>query len=773
MMAMKTIQSGPSLKLALLLTFGSLAGPLGPGISLAADKAAAGWRAEIYFDIGTESLKTDYEYPYELADLITRYTCAPGRVFDPLNGNIQDETNTIAVSADGAMTGNYAWSNQAGTQKSDMKGSLSGQVNLNSGELVFSGTSEFVWDIAQPNPAYGHYTKSMTYTAKGSYTPNAANLVRPLQATGTVSFTYRHTGGPQAVYDKSFTGSFPFAMDFYGPSLNRLPSIEVLDANPQFNGLYDFTDVVGNAKSTDHAKRAAQVAATNTQERYGAAADGTSLLLLRRELPGPGKVEFSLFDAGGGALFPLESDPFIGGIRSSVSVDAVATEEKGKLRWWAFALYVPPAAFGEGRNFRPVKVGLRFKPSAGGADVEAEQTFNLIRPPVVLAHGTFDEPISCWKTKDVHSPETMWWTLESRMYDVFLLDWEETNGHKDPSSFQSNAQTVWINRGGIKEALETLRQKKYAVTQVDVVAHSQGGVIVRAYANGVWTGSPRDAGDPHYSLPRQCAKSGCWYHRLDNWARGDVHRLITVSTTHMGSDACRVLEGFIEVGQRDQTTEAWESILANLLLVGSGLQGNEGLAKAKEYYARLGTGPLTEGYRDQTPGSKAYQAIGPTAIPSHAIACTCEDADMMMDDALYQNRWGTIWNLASADLLAAVFKNIGQEEDGEDLWHLKEKQTGAEAELTANARRLRAAAFGNCPNDCTVREESSFGGIPEGYRTVIPNVLHGSAPRFASVQQCVLKLLEDDGKKFCDEGFPAAFGPPVNRKYVPPAPAPN
>ena len=74
MMAMKTIQSGPSLKLALLLTFGSLAGPLGPGISLAADKAAAGWRAEIYFDIGTESLKTDYEYPYELADLITRYT---------------------------------------------------------------------------------------------------------------------------------------------------------------------------------------------------------------------------------------------------------------------------------------------------------------------------------------------------------------------------------------------------------------------------------------------------------------------------------------------------------------------------------------------------------------------------------------------------------------------------------------------------------------------------------------------------------------------------
>jgi hypothetical protein len=60
-------------------------------------------------------------------------------------------------------------------------------------------------------------------------------------------------------------------------------------------------------------------------------------------------------------------------------------------------------------------------------------------------------------------------------------------------------------------AIGTLRERRIAVTQADVVGHSLGALLVRLYA-----------GDSQYKRP-------------DNLGLGDIHRLVTLDTPHFGS----------------------------------------------------------------------------------------------------------------------------------------------------------------------------------------------------------------------------------------------
>lgn len=216
----------------------------------------------------------------------------------------------------------------------------------------------------------------------------------------------------------------------------------------------------------------------------------------------------------------------------------------------------------------------------------------------------------------------------------------------------------------------------------------------------------------------------------------------------------------------------------------------------KEFIRRIGKGELTGGYMDQIPGSPALAAIGKTIVPSHAIACTSEDKDLEEFGGVYADRMEKTWTASSRDLLLEAFRKLDQKEDADDLARRKDEQEKA-AELAytdpkvtpelrdvgkvirehrkANAMRFRSAVFGNSPNDCTVRRESSLGGLSLKYTTTIPNVLHGYAPTYFAVQQCVVQLLKDDGGKFCSAGFPQPVMP-LNEKYVGvplPSPAPK
>lgn len=615
-------------------------------------------------------------------------------------------------------------------------------------------------------------------------------------------------------------------------------NIQVKDANPIFT--YDFFKTTGSDDAATKWGAAMDARAT----RRGAVADGQSLLLLLAEVPeGSTKAAFSV--EGGetnGTLISLVPAVRgeVGTAQFSMQPFVMPPSKAGRKLQLAGCLYRPPKHFGNGDAERSVSIHLNCE-GKSGAKSAATREIILARPPVVLVHGTFDNPEYCYATKDIpECQEPMQSFLKKAGFRVFLMDWRESNGQKDPSSFEHNATAVWENKGGIKEALESMRSEGIAATQADVVGHSQGGVIARAYVSGLLTkGIKRSPTDRlHFGDQNKEQCWMCWYHRKDNYFGGDIHRLITISTTHYGSDICRLFEAYRQLRDSKSATDpdiplldglATEFILAlhpqRELIVHTkmidliearriefersrGSPASAGyndlgwllmlLNGAWQKLTHIKSYAFTEGFRDQTPGSEALKAIGPTRVPSHAIACTADDNDMLTlnkppgsNKGYYQQRLELMWSVSPALVIRESFKRLDQEEDARELWSLKNaeedliKDSGQKGDFQRlddsgnsnqkwnrlramqekNAARFRSAVFGNAPSDCTVRLESSFGGLAAPYITPIPHALHGPAPQYPKVQQSVLKLLQNDGSLFCAAGFPPAGILPPNRRY--------
>jgi len=67
----------------------------------------------------------------------------------------------------------------------------------------------------------------------------------------------------------------------------------------------------------------------------------------------------------------------------------------------------------------------------------------------------------------------------------------------------------------VKDAREHMRQMDVACTRVDIVAHSMGGILTRLYMQN------------NFDSEHQ-------FFRPDNFNGGDINRLITINTPHMG-----------------------------------------------------------------------------------------------------------------------------------------------------------------------------------------------------------------------------------------------
>ena len=234
----------------------------------------------------------------------------------------------------------------------------------------------------------------------------------------------------------------------------------------------------------------------------GVAADGVTPVLFRIQMPDTGTVE--LINPEEGFEMPWGDKTY---------------EKEGE--YFAFFLYTAPEEFDE-------EAGNRLPLGNGGA-YDVNQPFDLIqaigrqnfaftytvvRPPVVLMHGTFSSPDTAWKM-GVQGQESMFDRLSAEGFNVFTVDFHETNGQGDPSSFEENAKVLYDNPGGIKNALDFYRDTlDIAVTQVDVVGHSLGGVLPRVYSSQEY--------NPDYE-------------RDENFMEGDINRLITIASTHFGS----------------------------------------------------------------------------------------------------------------------------------------------------------------------------------------------------------------------------------------------
>lgn len=287
----------------------------------------------------------------------------------------------------------------------------------------------------------------------------------------------------------------------------------------------------------------------------GATADGATQVLLRTRVPSAGTVQYSvdsgtLLDDGGVRALHAEF------ASTTVTVDAV--EDMGE--FWTFAIYTVPDDFDRGGDEdlldRTIQLSASFVPDdpalSGFVDT---QEFLLQRPPIVLVHGLWDSPI-VWKIPLADDPR-------------FLVRYAGDDDNITETSLTDHLQTVPAN--AILSARYQLQDDAIASAAVDVVAHGTGGLLARQHIGRIG------------------------YEGANNFGRGDVHKLITINTPHLGSDLAVALMEMWDAWDMD--TRAQMDFVFSI----QGIDLNGGAVE------------------DIQVGSSFISTLPATSVPSHAV----------------------------------------------------------------------------------------------------------------------------------------------------------
>ncbi len=235
-----------------------------------------------------------------------------------------------------------------------------------------------------------------------------------------------------------------------------------------------------------------------------------------------------------------------------------------------------------------LKVTIEFQ--SGAFDTTSSE-LRLVPPPVVLNHGLWSSP-NAWIDSGFKS------NLDTDGYTTFTTDYSA--GGSAPTfhpASDSNSVNEFIDtigdakkfyQNGYKIGSKTY---KIAVAQVDVVGHSMGGLITRTRVK-------------YKKTP---------YENKSNLMAGDVHKLVTLGTPNHGAEVANVL-----IQNKGNTADA--------ACIGLTLAQWWIAALACFEFSELGDvlsaagKPLDVGVYDLQKGSPAILALGPTPIPTHAIA---------------------------------------------------------------------------------------------------------------------------------------------------------
>lgn len=224
----------------------------------------------------------------------------------------------------------------------------------------------------------------------------------------------------------------------------------------------------------------------------GAAADGVTRLLLVSSHRKSGRVTFSLDDEEDGSLRAL-GDNFQTG-QKSVTINTIDVDGIHM----AFAIYQAPAHFFpkdyEGDTKKSVRnVWLSIETES----FPVLEAIKLSRPALVLVHGLWSSP-------------KMWTSFRQSLAQeipglcVVLADYK--------NSYDSYLKdNDWVLPAYVEKAKRELRKRGIVSVQVDVLAHSMGGVLTRLRAGELT------------------------YKWLDNFYQGEINKLITLDTPHWGS----------------------------------------------------------------------------------------------------------------------------------------------------------------------------------------------------------------------------------------------
>jgi len=537
--------------------------------------------------------------------------------------------------------------------------------------------------------------------------------------------------------------------------------IDLLDGNRAATGDRDYRRL-----------SAAELVAVSIEDagRQGVVADGVSPLLVRMRVPGDGTLHCTVEGENNGRCESL----LVGPIGETGASSAPAPTHL------AVAVYHPPKRFGPGAGaggpryrgeveVRAVDLKLRFSPVQGPPQ-NARRRVVLARPPVVLVHGTFDNPENCWHTAG-GGTASFAEAMSNAGFRTFAVDYRGSNGGNTSASFfqpqapgdstfEANADVVWANPGGIREALQYFRNDlELAATQADIVGHSLGGLLPRVFASR------------NYSKPAPVHA----YNSKRNFGKGDIHRLITLCTPHRGSALPALMQTLQGVEfQRD-------GIVASALASGALFQSYwEGIS------AESGA------VMDQIPDSPALRRIGDTGVPIHAIGCVGTVADASKSPMDPERTYlGTLENLAwmfywAPELLERYLKDNGLEQEAFRLsaaiesifayWRarLDEQRVGwltapETRDTVLQAYRLpellelfQHLIFLTDRSDFTVALASQLGGLGESQTTILTHILHSFAPRYPALQAEVIDILKSD------RGFAEGIAPVVGDEPDPP-----
>lgn len=370
-------------------------------------------------------------------------------------------------------------------------------VYLDHNQFTFEGMADLISLHSYENPARGG--GQLSYYNQAQIPIHQQGYTLSVSAGGKVgNNTYNWTDVSNSEKDTTITGDSTFT-----PTEPGLYKVEV--TNSEVPGLTLSTDVVkvtevdpkfrkisisiidpyphaireDGSVETDPSKIIAGQAVT------AVATDGITKLLLVVNSDQP--VKFSI---------PDETEGLLSNDQKKYYTEVTGEPHNGKV----VVVYRAPDGYG---NNLPLNRKAIITAAVTGSSLSTDLSINLITPPVVMVHGLWSDQ-SMWKEDGF----TRYLTSHGFVFPI-LADYGAYNASSfnPENSFIPGAIAV---RQAILSALKNYRNENIAVTQVDVVAHSMGGLMTRSY------------------IQQQDSLNL-------NFFKGFVHKLITIGTPYWGS----------------------------------------------------------------------------------------------------------------------------------------------------------------------------------------------------------------------------------------------
>ncbi len=178
----------------------------------------------------------------------------------------------------------------------------------------------------------------------------------------------------------------------------------------------------------------------------------------------------------------------------------------------AFALYAVPEGVAAAETKHTIILTADYTPDDSSLQSQSDQfTFDLLRAPVLLVHGTWSSPRT-WSDNTTGTRQK----LLDAGFNVSMVDWESLNA----TGYYLKRDIFWRNLNDLRR---DYNGSLLAFTRADVVSHSQGGNIVRLFAQ-----------DPRFI-------------NSENFHRGYFRRFIPMATPHLGTELANYVHDILQV----------------------------------------------------------------------------------------------------------------------------------------------------------------------------------------------------------------------------------